>query len=152
MERQARRATRTRTDRRTTTRDAEVVSGEVGRALSSLALGGVMLLAGGTKLAGTNEHVESFERWGYPQWFRVLTGAVEVTGGFGLLLGRSRPRLATLGGTLVAGTMLGALYTHLLRVRDPPAVAARPGVLFGIALVSIRDARRRTAAATEESR
>jgi len=69
----------------------------------------VFLLAGGSKLSGAQMHVESFARWGYPQWFRVLTGLVEVTCAVGLWVPRVRG-LAAIG---LVSTMVGAIYTHV---------------------------------------
>jgi uncharacterized membrane protein YphA (DoxX/SURF4 family) len=107
-------------------------------------LGVAMLVSGGTKLAGLDRHVESFEQWVYPQWFRVLTGGIEAAGGLGLLAGRRRPSAAVVGGGLVSGTMLGAVYTHLVRAPDPPSVAARPVAPFALAaLLTARGWRRR---------
>ncbi|MFC6961492.1 hypothetical protein ACFQJ8_05920 [Halocatena marina] len=40
----------------------------LGRVLDGLqGLGVVMLLSGGSKLAGTDQHVQSFEQWGSPR-------------------------------------------------------------------------------------
>lgn len=38
------------------------------------------LMAGGTKLAGVEMHTENFARWGYPNWFKYVTGSVELMG------------------------------------------------------------------------
>ena len=95
-------------------------------------LGLVFLGSGGSKLAGTNEMVDDFDRYRYPQWFRVVTGAVEVGGALGLLLGFFRPALTPLAGLLLGATMTGALATHA-RVKDPAAKGVMPGVLLGLA-------------------
>ena len=50
----------------------------------TILLGVLFLFAGGTKLIGTQMHVEHFALWGYPSWFRLFVGAWEV--GCGLLL------------------------------------------------------------------
>ena len=39
-------------------------------------LGLAFLGAGGQKLAGTDQMVNDFDRYGYPQWFRIVTGSV----------------------------------------------------------------------------
>ena len=100
-----------------------------------LLLGFVMLLSGGSKLAGADTHVQHFEQWDYPQWFRVVTGGTEVLGAIGLLLGRRRPALGVLGGTLITGTMVGAIYTHIVRVGESPSEARRPAALLTGALL-----------------
>lgn len=68
--------------------------------------------AGYAKLSGAPEMVATFEQIGFGQWFRLLTGGLEVLGALLLLV----PRLAGLGGLLLAGVMVGAVLTHLLLV------------------------------------
>lgn len=41
-------------------------------------LGVAAIAAGGTKLIGADMHVENFDRFSYPQWFRLVVGAVET--------------------------------------------------------------------------
>jgi putative oxidoreductase len=67
------------------------------------------LLAGGLKLAGVEPMVAMFDKIGLGQWFRYLTGGLEVTGAILLLI----PTTAALGGALLAVTMVGAIATHL---------------------------------------
>lgn len=51
---------------------------------------------------------EAFARWGYPPWFRILIGCLEVLGGICLVV----PWVASYGaGTLIL-VMLGALATR----------------------------------------
>ncbi|UTF54769.1 DoxX family protein [Natronosalvus rutilus] len=83
-------------------------------------LGLAMVGAGSAKILGIDLAKNDFERYGYPQWFFVVTGGIEVVGGLGLLIGLVfAPILAVLGGMLIAATMLGAILTHLFRVDDP---------------------------------
>jgi putative oxidoreductase len=89
----------------------------------------VFLFAGGSKLAGAQMHVESFARWGYPQWFRVLTGLIEVTCAIGLWVPKARG-VAAIG--LVA-TMLGAIYTHL--AHDEAKMSGIPLALLILAAI-----------------
>ena len=88
--------------------------------------------AGGQKLAGTDQMVEEFDRYGYPQWFRIFTGAVEVTGAAGLLVGFFRPVITPLAALLLTATMVGALATHI-RLGDPAKNMAPPAVLLAMA-------------------
>src|SRR5262249_26223095 len=69
----------------------------------------LFLMFGGMKLAGTQETVNTFTRYGYAGWFRVLIGFMEVGGGALLLV----PRLALHGATVLGIVMIGAAYTHL---------------------------------------
>ncbi|MFG1857780.1 DoxX family protein, partial [Actinomadura geliboluensis] len=78
-------------------------------------LAAFLLIASGLpKLVGQADAVETFELIGWGQWFRYVTGIVEVSGAIGLLV----PRLAGLAATGLIGLMAGAITTHLL-VLDP---------------------------------
>ncbi len=96
-------------------------------------LGLAFLGAGAQKLVGTDKMVDDFARYRYPPWFRLATGAVEIGGAVGMLLGLVRPALATLGGLLLVPTMVGALATQA-RLGDPAKRLAPPAVLLGLAL------------------
>lgn len=86
----------------------------------------VFLFAGITKLIGMQMHVEHFAKWGYPDWFRLVVGAVEVIGAVLLLV----PRAAFYAASVLAVQMLGAAYTHL--VNDEAANVPVPLVLFAL--------------------
>lgn len=122
--------------------DAE--SGSIATDAAQDLVGTVMTLSGAAKLAGVDDQVREFERYGYPQWFRVATGGVEVVGGLGLLAGLRRPALTLGGGGLVLGTMAGAVVTHLLRVRDPPKKAVPATLLFALTGLVVGRRRRRS--------
>lgn len=99
-------------------------------------LGLIMLAAGIAKLTDIDLVVEDFDRYGYPEWFRFVTGGIEIFGGLGLLVGLVfAPILAVLGGVLIVATMAGAILTHLFRVDDPlwrfvgPAIYLTAGLL-----------------------
>lgn len=77
-----------------------------------LLLAAAFLSAGGLKLFGHPMMVETFARIGMGQWFRYLTGALEVAGGAGILL----PALAPFAAVLLVCIMLGAIVTHLFVV------------------------------------
>ncbi|CAD5254343.1 DoxX family protein [Bosea sp. 62] len=65
--------------------------------------------AGGAKLASIQPMVEVFDTIGVGQWFRYLTGMIELAGAAALLL----PALAGFAALLLAGTMVGATLAHL---------------------------------------
>jgi putative oxidoreductase len=90
----------------------------------TLLLGVLFLFAGGTKLIGTQMHVEHFALWGYPSWFRVFVGAWEV--GCGLLL--LVPRYSFYAAVCLVVAMIGAVYTEAFR--GTPAMALTPAVLL----------------------
>jgi putative oxidoreductase len=77
------------------------------------------LAAGGSKLSSAPAMVDMFEKIGLGQWFRYLTGSLEVVGALLLLL----PRTASIGGWLLAALMIGAIGTHLLIIGGSPIPA-----------------------------
>jgi putative oxidoreductase len=91
------------------------------RILLALAFGA----AGIAKLAGVPQMVQVFDAIGFGQWFRYVTGAVEVLGAVLLLV----PAAGFLGGLLLAVTMLGAVATHLLLISGSPVPALVLGLL-----------------------
>jgi uncharacterized membrane protein YphA (DoxX/SURF4 family) len=68
----------------------------------------ICLRSGLMKLMGNIFWVRDFHRWGYPDWFRIVVGIVELTSMALLLV----PRLAGYGASLFAAVMLGAIFTH----------------------------------------
>src|SRR5579859_1129659 len=97
-------------------------------------LGLLFLLIGSMTVAGMKMFVENFRRFGYPQWFRIVTGSLEVLGGLGLLIGIWLPWLAALASAGLALVMLGAVSTHL-RIREPLQKIALPIVMGALAVV-----------------
>src|ERR1700719_1318064 len=77
--------------------------------IAQVAAAGLFLMAGTSKLAGAPAMVQMFGVIGIGQWFRYLTGSIEVAGAVLLLV----PSLARLGGAVLAATMVGAVLTHL---------------------------------------
>lgn len=96
-------------------------------ALSGL-LAVLFLMSGGSKLAGAEQHVQGFAHWGWPDWLRLVVGAVEVTAAVLLLI----PRVAFFGGSALAVVMAGATYTHLFRATGEAGMA-----VFTIILLSL---------------
>jgi len=89
------------------------------------------VLVGLSKLKGPSamRWNERFAHWGYPASAQYVVGILEVLGGLGLLIAKSR-RLAA--ATLIA-LMIGALFTHL--VNAEPLRLIPPLVLGGLALL-----------------
>jgi len=81
-------------------------------------LAGMFLLAGGSKLAGAAAMVALFDAIGVGQWFRYVTGCIEVVSAVALLV----PSLAPFGAVALVATMVGAVATHLFIVGGSPAV------------------------------
>jgi uncharacterized membrane protein YphA (DoxX/SURF4 family) len=97
-------------------------------------LGLLFVLIGSTTVAGAKMQVKEFARYRYPQWFRVVTGALEVLAGTGLIAGLWMPLLAVVASGGLAATMLGAMFTHL-RMKDPVLRVLVPTVLLALSLL-----------------
>jgi putative oxidoreductase len=80
--------------------------------LTQFAVGAMFLFAGGLKLTGAPEMVGLFDAIGVGQWFRYVTGSIEVVSAVALLV----PAWAAFGALLLIPTMLGAVVTHLFIV------------------------------------
>ena len=91
--------------------------------------------AGAAKLAGAAYMVQLFEQIGLGQWFRYVTGVVEVTGALALIT----PGLASLGGLWLGGTMIFAVVTHVFLLHTNPAPAIVLGVLNALIVYLRRD-------------
>jgi putative oxidoreductase len=85
-----------------------------------IALAGMFLLAGSSKLLGDPAMVGLFDAIGIGQWFRYLTGLIEVGSAVALLV----PSFAVFGALALVATMVGAVATHLFIVGGSPALPA----------------------------
>jgi len=94
-----------------------------------IGLAGMFLVAGGSKLLGAAPMVALFNVIGIGQWFRYVTGLIEVGSAVALLI----PAFAVFGALALVPTMIGAILAQLFIVGDsavPPAV-----LLVGAAVV-----------------
>jgi len=80
---------------------------------------GMFLLAGTLKLTGVGMEVQLFAAIGIGQWFRYLTGALEIAGAVALFV----PALAPFAALLLAVVMTAAIATHLFIVGGSPLAA-----------------------------
>ncbi len=78
----------------------------------------MFLLAGGSKLLGVPAMVALFDAIGIGQWFRYVTGLIEVGSAIALLV----PSVAVFGALALVATMVGAIVTHLFIVGGSPAM------------------------------
>jgi putative oxidoreductase len=97
-------------------------------------LGLLFLGIGSMTVAGRKMFVENFRRFGYSQWFRIVTGSLEALGGLGLLIGIWLPWLSALASAGLTLVMLGAVVTEV-RTREPLQKIAFPIVLGALAIV-----------------
>jgi putative oxidoreductase len=82
------------------------------------------IAAGLAKLAGVEMMVGTFEAVGVGQWFRYVTGLIEVGSAVMLWV----PGLQFIGAGLLVCTMIGAVLAHLL-ILGPSAV---PALVLGV--------------------
>lgn len=115
----------------------------------SIVLQSLLILAflgsGLSKIAGAKMHVDNFNSWRLPQWFRVVTGLVQVVGVIALVIGFWEPSWAAAAGLWLGVTMLGGILVHI-RVKDPiqktfPAIILfiLPLIVFFIQLSELAD-------------
>ena len=90
------------------------------RLLLSLAF----LAAVSQKLIGAEMMVAIYDQIGVGQWFRLLTGVVEVGG---VILLWVRP-MQILGALILGGTMVGAVLAHVL-ILGPSSM---PAIILGL--------------------
>src|SRR6476469_8880231 len=100
----------------------------IGLWILQIGAAGMFLMVGFFKLSGDPQLVELFDAIGLGQWFRYVTGSVEVLGAVLLLI----PRLSGLGALLLAGTMVGAVATHLFVVGGSPLPAIILFIVTGV--------------------
>jgi len=86
--------------------------------LPAIAVGVLFIFIGYGKFASRGVWVQIFEQIGLGQWFRIFTGAVQVTGGVLMLFRRGR----TIGAALLACTMLGAAIVDVVVIGSPVVV------------------------------
>jgi putative oxidoreductase len=93
-----------------------LVSGSTGKIMNvglwilQIGAAGMFLMVGFFKLSGDPRMVALFNTIGFGQWFRYLTGSLEILGAVLLLV----PRLSGIGALLLVGVMLGAVTTHTI--------------------------------------
>ena len=95
------------------------------RALLTIAF----VAAAGAKLAGVEMMVATFDTIGLGQWFRYLTGIVELAGAVLLWI----PNRQVAGSALLGATMVGAVLAHLL-ILGPSAF---PAIVLGLLAAAV---------------
>jgi len=90
----------------------------------------LFVFVGGMKLIGVQGAVKEFDMIGFGQWFRFVTGALEVMGAVGLLIPQARFWAAL----QISAIMLGATAINVW-VLHVPGLARVTAVLMGLALL-----------------
>lgn len=75
--------------------------------------------AGTAKLYGVPMLVEEFEHIGLGQWFRYLTGTLEILGAVLIII----PSTVAFGAVLLCCIMIGAIFTHVFVIGGSPLPA-----------------------------
>ena len=109
---------------------ARTIAGTVVRSLPAIAVGILFIFIGYGKFASRGVWVQIFEQIGLGQWFRIVTGIVQVTGGVLIVPRRTR----TVGAGLLACTMIGAAIVDIA-IMGSPVVVVPLLLLFVIATV-----------------
>ena len=66
-------------------------------------------------IGGGREWIGIFNRIGWGDWFRYLTGVLEILGGVLLMI----PITSTAGAALLVACMVGAILAHIFKLGDP---------------------------------
>ena len=101
---------------------------------AQIAAAAIFLFSGTLKLAGAAPMVQVFAAIGMGQWFRYLTGSIEIVSAILLLV----PSLAFFGAAALAITMVGAVVTHVAIVGGNPT----PAIVLLVVTSAIAWARR----------
>jgi len=96
-------------------------------------LGLGFLMFGYMKL-GSKQMVEGFKNYGYPGWFRVFTGLVELISAVLVFVGIWNHTMAAWGGLLIVVTMIGAILTHI-KIKDSIKNMMMPIILLVLGLI-----------------
>lgn len=77
----------------------------------------MFLMAGIGKIVGKKMHKDNFDKWRFPQWFRVVTGLIELVGAILLIIGFWNSTSGIAGALLLGVTAIGGILTHI-RAKD----------------------------------
>ncbi|MFD0717211.1 DoxX family protein [Paenibacillus sp. GCM10027626] len=94
------------------------------------------LFSGMSKITGAQMQVQAFKHLNLPQWFRVVTGLVQLAGVVGLIMGFWDKGILSLAALLITCVMAGAVVFHA-RAKDPAKQYIAPIVLAIIPLILI---------------
>ena len=100
------------------------------RWLPRVAVAFLFFFIGVSKLRAQSNWIKTFEQIGFGQWFRYLTGAVQIAGAITVLV----PRLFLVGIAMLACTMVGAMVAWIFFL-GVPFNAVFPGALLLALLV-----------------
>jgi uncharacterized membrane protein YphA (DoxX/SURF4 family) len=82
------------------------------------------------KFAGGERGKARWSHYRLPDWFRLVTGSLELVASAGLIAGLWIPLLGWAALALIAATMIGAMYSHLVRAGDNLGAALPASILL----------------------
>ncbi len=91
----------------------------------------VFVRAGWDKFNDASGWSRAFAIWGYPVWFRLLIGGLEIAAALLLLW----PKTAAYGAVLIIVIMLGGMGTHVFVEHRPARVTSELGQLLFSSIV-----------------
>lgn len=94
------------------------------------------VFSGSAKIAGVKYWVDIFNDLRLPQWFRVITGIVQLVGAAVLVTGYWASDAIAWGAIWLGMTMIGALLAHV-RVKDSFGKTMQPVVFLLLIIVLI---------------
>jgi len=102
-----------------------------------LAVAGVFLSVGASKFDADSYWVKLFNQIGWGDWFRYLTGIVQVTGAVLVVV----PRTFLIGIGILACTMLGAAAVWIVKFGAPGNAIIPAAVLVALVAIGFHGAR-----------
>ena len=94
----------------------------------------MFIIAGTGKTLGSKMHKDNFTKWDYPQWFRVVTGVIELGAAVLLIVGFWNNTAALIGAAILVVVGIGGVYTHI-RIKDTMKDTVTIAVLGILALI-----------------
>ncbi|MGM7719190.1 DoxX family protein [Metabacillus sp. Hm71] len=92
-------------------------------------------LGGVIKIIKPTFQIEHWSLYQYPMWFMTVTGIMEIMASLALILGYWNRYYALIGCSIIIVLMLGAIYTHIIRVRQALAMAIPSTLCLLLAII-----------------
>ena len=102
-----------------------------------LAVAVVFVSIGADKFKERSMWVEVFDKIGFGQWFRYLTGVLQIAGAVLVVF----PRTFLLGIGILGGTMAGAVAVWIVRFGAPGNAIIPAAVLVALVVIGFHGAR-----------
>lgn len=91
----------------------------------------LFFFVGKSKFSAQSSWIKTFEQIGFGQWFRYLTGAIQMLGAIAVLI----PRIFPWGIVMLACTMLGAIVAWIFLLGTPFNAIFPAALLIGLLVV-----------------